>query len=109
MQMKIELLGTSFTLQSDENSEYLQRVIDCFKEKLEEIQQTVETPDPLKLAILTGMLIADELFKAGHSPALSVQDLEEAEKITLSLIETISQTLEENEKEQPPPNDIDAQ
>ncbi|MGI9255879.1 MAG: cell division protein ZapA [Salinispira sp.] len=102
--MKIELLGTSFLLQSDEDREYLKKVVQYFEKKLDETRRTVDTSDPLKLAILAGMMITDEFFtsKKGSSELasdLTVNDLEEAEQITLNLIDTISQTLRENDPE----------
>ena len=98
MRMKIELLGTSFLLQSDGDSEYLKKIAQYFEKKLEKTRRTVETSDPLKLAILTGMMITDELFTSGKgSSDPAVNDLEEAEQITLNLIDTIVRTLREND------------
>ena len=104
--MKVTMLGTSFVLQSDEDLEYLKKLAGYYEEKIEETRRKVETTDPIKLSILTGMLIADELFKArAGDPGIPIKDLEEAEKITLSLLDTITQTLEENELEPDTPAD----
>jgi hypothetical protein len=108
--MKVELLGTSFTLQSDEKPEYLESVVGVFESKVEEIRGSVDTRDPVKLAILAGILLADELLKTADPPAgdgggseetsspalsFSVDELDEAERITLELIDKIDTTLEE--------------
>ncbi|WP_455382868.1 cell division protein ZapA [Salinispira pacifica] len=61
--MRIELLGTSFTLQSDEDPDYLADLVDFYRTKIEEISRSVTTRDNLKLAILSALLITDELFK----------------------------------------------
>ena len=99
--MKIDMLGISFTLQSDEDSNYLKKVTDYYQAKLEATKLSVSTGDPIKLAILTGLLVVDEFFKARES-GIVVQDMEEVEKITLHLIDTITQTLENNAP--PPPH-----
>lgn len=120
--MKVEMLGTSFTLQSDEDPVYLEQVTRFYESKIEEIRDSVETRDPVKLAILAGILVVDDLFKSGAagqprlqpSPAGEIaresagnepnvptdalvdnSELEEAERITMNLIHRISSTLEE--------------
>lgn len=62
--MRIELFGTAFSIQTDEDPEYLQRVVDHFQKRAAEIQSSVGTSDALKVAILTGLQVTDELFKA---------------------------------------------
>ncbi len=122
--MKVDLLGTSFTLQSDESPEYLDKVVAFYSQKLEEIRSSVETEDPVKLGILAGILVADELFKTRErsaeglaedypSPALqfSLEELDEAERITLELIDRIGNSIDratqnagENDNEVKPPD-----
>lgn len=105
--MKVSLLGTSFTLQSDESQEYLEELVAFYQNKVEEITKSVETRDPIKLAILSGILVVDELFKLKQdirsdegqkldmTIALDSEGLEEAERITLDLIKKIESTLED--------------
>jgi cell division protein ZapA (FtsZ GTPase activity inhibitor) len=61
--MRIELLGTSFTIRSDQDDEYLREVVALYARKVAEIQRTVATNDRLKVAILAGVLITDEFLK----------------------------------------------
>jgi len=88
--MKIDVLGTSFTVQSDQDPSYLRDVTDFYKQKIAEIQRSVTTTDPLKIAILSGMLIVDEFFKMknGHSSATGIEALEAA-RITQQLIKDL--------------------
>ncbi len=69
--MRIELFGTAFSIQTDEDPEYLQRVVDHFQKRATEIQSSVGTSDSLKVAILTGLQVTDELFKAQEQPELN--------------------------------------
>lgn len=61
--MQIELLGTSFSVRTDEDPEYFREVVERFRMKISEIQRTVSTSDPLKVAILAGILATDDYMK----------------------------------------------
>ena len=93
--MKIDVLGTSFVIQSDQDPAYLRDIAEYFKEKVVEIQQSVSTVDPLKISILASMLIIDEYFKhkAGQAPVTSLEALE-AVTITQRLIRELDAMLE---------------
>lgn len=62
--MQVDLLGTSFSIQTDEEPEYVQRLLRFLEEKITETSQSVQTSDPLKIAIISAMMIADELFQS---------------------------------------------
>jgi cell division protein ZapA (FtsZ GTPase activity inhibitor) len=62
-QLKVDILGTSFVIQSEEKQEYLTALYDHLKKKLSETIQIRGASDPLKIAILTCLNIIDELFK----------------------------------------------
>jgi len=96
--MRIDVLGTSFVVQSDQDPAYLRDVVDYIRVKIKEIQQTVSTTDPLKIAILSSMLITDELlkYKTGQNPPESMEALE-ASNIAQTLIRTLDATLQEEE------------
>lgn len=93
--MRIELLGTSFTIETDEEPEYLERIVRYYKERVAEIESSVSTTDPLKKAILAAILSIDELFSLrdgrGDSP--------EIERITEEVIRTLEESLEEEPRE----------
>ena len=99
--MRIELLGTSFQIQSDESPEYVHEILTYYKERVAEIESTVATSDPLKKAILAALLVTDDLFrerateKRPDGVALPTEHAEEIERITTSLIERIESSLED--------------
>ncbi len=62
MKTKVELLGTSFVLHSDQDSEYIEKLLSYIKEQLAIIKHDVECNDPLKASIMTSLLITHELF-----------------------------------------------
>lgn len=104
--MRIELLGTSFQIQSDESPEYVARILDHYRKRVDEIEGSVATGDPLKKAILAALLVTDELFRERegeatdhHAVALPVDQAQEIERITTSLIERLELSLDEASSE----------
>ena len=94
--MRIELLGTSFTLQSDEDPDYLADLIDFYRTKIEEISRSVTTRDNLKLAILSALLVTDELFKErARSTKADESSGEEVTRIAEELIAKIDAAMPE--------------
>jgi hypothetical protein len=111
--MRIELLGTSFTIHTDEDPRRLRDIVDYYRTKVQEIQGSVSTGDPLKIAILAGLLSVDEVFKArdagaggdgaagdaagGDSAGAGAPDGDaaEIEAIADDLIHTLDSSLEE--------------
>ncbi len=100
--MRIELLGTSFQIQSDESPEYIEKILNHYSDRVREIESSVATGDPLKKAILAALLVTDELFRErDHKTTpprgvnLPADHVAEIEKITLSLIDKIDSTFPE--------------
>ncbi len=93
--VQISLLGTSFSIQADEDSEYLARIVEYLEKKVQEIEGSVAIKDPLRIAILTGLLIADELFKQKERDRQEPidRDSEEVARITQALIDRIDKSL----------------
>ncbi len=99
--MRIDLLGTSFTIQSDEDPAYMRNLVGYYRDKLTEVRESVSTNDELKIAILGALTIVDELFKERHRNQ-SVGDAEETgtqdlRVITQRLIDTIDSALDDDE------------
>ncbi len=95
--MRIELLGTAFHLETDQDPEYLADCLDYLRTKIQQVESSVATKDPLKLAILAALLSIDELFKertrapSGSDPAIDA----EIETLTQRMIETIDAGLDD--------------
>jgi hypothetical protein len=70
-QLRIDVLGTSLVIQSDESAEYLNRLAAHVRAKIEEVKGRYTFADPLTVAVLAALNIADEMFKArdGREPA----------------------------------------
>jgi len=93
--LQIDLLGTSFAIQADEKPEYLNALYNHYKKTITQIESTSGLAEPLKVAIIAGILLADELYKEKlkRSDTPSSIDLAEAEKIALGMISRIDQVI----------------
>jgi len=58
--VRVELLGASFAIQTDESVEYVQSLIEHLRSKIEAVKASSRVEDPLKAAILAGIFLVDE-------------------------------------------------
>lgn len=90
--LQIDVLGTSFAIEADEQSEYLQKIYSHYKQVLEEVEKSSGLNDVLKVSIIAGILLADELAKEKLSPQLSLrfeQDVKIFETATQKMIKEL--------------------
>ena len=101
-QLRIDVLGTSFVIQSEESPEHLTLLSNFVKDRVEEVKNRYAFADPLTVAVLAALNIADDLFKArgGREPPLSLAQSAEIENVTIRLISRIDEEL----REAPPPD-----
>ena len=93
--LTVNILGSSFTVQSNGDLHHLQRVVDYLEKKVEEIQQKYAdstTQDPVKISLLAGLNVVDELFR-GRGVETASDDAVELERITERLIDRIDKSL----------------
>ena len=89
--LHIDILGTSITIATDEEPEYLTSLLSKYRAAVENIQRASGLKDPLKIAILTGFLLCDDLQKAGTVPAASDKESGELEQLTLGMISRLDE------------------
>lgn len=94
-QLRIDVLGTSFTIQSDESPENLARLSSYVKAKIEEVKSRYSFADPLTVAVLAALNIADEMFKSREGRE-SVSPAEEITSVAERLISRIDDQLLEH-------------
>lgn len=61
--LKIELLGTSFTIAANEDTEYLEKLLDYYKSITENVSNIESVKTNLQNSILAGIMLCDELYK----------------------------------------------
>jgi cell division protein ZapA len=95
-QLKIDVLGTSFVIQSDESADHLARLSSFVKSRIEEVKGRYSFADPLTVAVLTALNIADDLFKARESRGAPAQG-EEIGSVADRLIKRMDEELNANQ------------
>jgi len=84
----IKLLGTSFKIEVDENPAYMHEIIDYLKTIVSKVENSIGMQDPLKIAILTSVYLADEIYKGKKSE-------KEISELTERIISCIENVLED--------------
>ena len=99
--VELNLLGTSFTLSSNEDSYYLENVINQYKLLLNKVQNEMKIQNPLKVAIISGILATEEMMKKPSNSkktiSLSLEEKEAVERIADDLVLKIDKCLSDNE------------
>jgi len=90
----IDILGTNFTISAEESAEYLDMLLGKYRRTIENVQRTTGLKDPLKIAVLTGFLLCDDLEKAGSAPgAVKNEEQGEAERLTEGMISRLNEII----------------
>lgn len=91
--LRVDLLGTSFTIKADEDPTYLRNLLIKYARIVDETRSNTGLIDPLKISIVAGLVLCDELDKARRGTARA--DADETERIALDLIARIDDALKE--------------
>jgi cell division protein ZapA len=91
---RIELLGTSFTIRTQEDPAYLGDVIAYFRKRVDETAAKIAMTDPLKVSIVVALNVVDELFKQRIANGAAAEDARQAGEITTRLIAQIDRALD---------------
>lgn len=97
---EVDILGSSFTIRSDESAEHMAQLIEHFSSCVDEAKQAMPQADSLRVAILSGLNITDELFKARKEATDTSRGSRAAAQIATHLIGVIDQTLSQVEEKQ---------
>ena len=93
--LPIDTLGPSFAIQANENEEYLEKLLNYYRRIVSQVESESGLKDSLKISIIAGIMICDELCKEKQklqytNQTINRQDLDEAEKITLRIIDNLN-------------------
>jgi cell division protein ZapA (FtsZ GTPase activity inhibitor) len=92
----LDILGTSFSIITDEDRAYLEKILEQYKTEIENIQNVSGLKDPLKIAVLTGFSLSDEIFRLRRDlreKTLREDEAGEIERRAVGLIARIDQVL----------------
>ena len=94
--LKIELLGTSFSIKASEDDDYLKKLLGYYKNIVDEIQKSGMLKSELHISILAGIMLCDELYKEKSKSAVYQKPSpsnEKAEKLASEMIKKLDQVL----------------
>jgi cell division protein ZapA (FtsZ GTPase activity inhibitor) len=103
-QLRIDVLGTSLVVQADESPEHLARLASYVKAKVTEVQSRYSFAEPLTVALLAALNIADEMFK-GREGRTETIDSQEIASVAQRILERMDDDLLEHtplETDRPP-------
>lgn len=103
--LHINLLDTSFTVQANEDEEYLTKLLGYYSRIVEDVSNIPSIKTPLQTSILAGIMLCDELYKekaniaqlkngnAVNLPPENTHDSEDIERRTIAMIDKINKVL----------------
>ena len=91
--LKLDVLGTSFSITVNESQQYLEKVLDQYSAAVKNTQNISGINDPLNVAVLTGYLLCDEINRMKQSEEKASGNAQEIEKRTIRLISALDQAL----------------
>lgn len=94
--VKVNIFGTEYPIKGESNAEYIQDVASYVNNKMIEIEKNLTVKSSLKVAILTAMNIADELYKEREEKNKLLSTLDDKSQ---GLNEKISHIILDLEKE----------
>jgi cell division protein ZapA (FtsZ GTPase activity inhibitor) len=93
----MDVLGTSFSIAADEDPVYLENLLNRYRLTIESTRKMTGLMDPLKIAIVTGYLLCDEVQKLQEERNITgmiQEESDQAEQLTLDLIARIDKALD---------------
>ena len=61
--LQINLLGTSFTIQANEDEEHLKKLLGYYSRIVNDVSKIDSIKTPLQTSILAGIMLCDEVYK----------------------------------------------
>ena len=91
-QIKVNIFGSEYTLRSDDNENNVQKVARYIDDKMREIDRTQTVKSTSRVAILTALNVAEELFQERlYKEKLINQLNDEAKKLNRSIEEVFEE------------------
>ena len=86
--IEVEIFGQTFTVNSEDDDQYVRKLASFVDQRMRQITGSANVTVPLRVAIMAGLSIADELFKVSRQET----DLrQETELISSGLLHSLEQ------------------
>ena len=94
--LRIDIFGIDITISTDEEKEYLDMLLEKYRQTIENVRVMSGLKDHLKLAVLTGFLLCGDLEKAMNGDAKD-KVTGEAETLTMGMLSRLDEVLKASE------------
>jgi cell division protein ZapA (FtsZ GTPase activity inhibitor) len=97
--LRVDILGTSFSFTVEGESAYLQAVYERYRTLLDNLSRATGVNDPLKLAILAGLQLTDDVEKLrahSRSDAAALERIQTEERLS-DLIKKIERVVPQDD------------
>lgn len=81
---QVDILGIKFSVQTDEPPERFNSLVDYYQKTAEDLKSKIGTTDPVKTAIIAGIIITDQLFKCRENKGQEIPDPSTEKEISLA-------------------------
>ncbi len=88
--VEVNIFGHDYTVKTDADSEYIQKIASYVDEKMDEIVRNTKTVSTLNVAILAALNIADDFFKEVRKREELISEVEHRSE---ELVKTIDSQL----------------
>jgi len=90
--VEVNIFGHDYTIKTDADTEYIQKIAKYVDEKMDEIVRNTKTVSTLNTAILAALNIADDFFRELEKRE---ELLEEVENRSMEIVKTIDTQLKQ--------------
>lgn len=91
--IEIKLLNTKMRIRTSEDKDHLNEVIKHFEETLNTVADKMKIEDPLKLALIAGIIVTDEYKRNTTNSQLSIEMEKEISQQIAELIDDLDQCI----------------
>ena len=60
--LQVDILGTSFSIKSDEDSEYLARLLKYYRNLTDSLEKKGVFKNPTQIAVMAGLMLCDQVY-----------------------------------------------
>ena len=60
--LQVDILGTSFSIKSDEDSEYLARLLKYYRNLTDSLEKRGVFKNPTQIAVMAGLMLCDQVY-----------------------------------------------
>ncbi len=85
--VKVTIYGHTYNIQGDASPEYILQLADYVNGKMEEVGSSFSSANPVQIAILAALNIADEYFQVRDMKVHLTADLESKTKALISMLD----------------------